>query len=58
MVLFDRGVYVKHMENILKDNSKCETFDVKTKTLNFQVNHEKPVNEILKSLKSTGSLSD
>ena len=58
MVLVDRGVYVKHMENILKDNTKCEKFDVKTRTLNFQVNHQKPINEILKSLKSTGSLSD
>ena len=36
------------MKNILKDNT----------TLNFQVNHEKCVNEILKKLKSAGSLSD
>ena len=36
------------MKNILKDNTK----------LNFQVNHEKCVNEILKKLKSAGSLSD
>ena len=58
MVLVDRDVYVKHMENILKDNTKFEKVDVKTRTLNFQVNHEKRINEILKSLKSTGSLSD
>ena len=31
---------------------------IKSRTLNFQVNHEKRNNEILKSLKSTGSLSD
>ena len=46
------------MENILKDNTKFEKVDVKTRTLNFQVNHEKRINEISKSLKSAGSLSD
>ena len=46
------------MENILKDNTKFERVDVKTTTLNFQVNHEKRINEILRNLKSTGSLSD
>ena len=50
-------VYVKHMENILKDNAKLEKVDIKTRTLNFQVNHEKLINEILKRLKSSGSLS-
>ena len=40
MVLVDRDVYVKHMENSLKDNTKFEKVDVKTRTLNFQVNHE------------------
>ena len=51
-------VYVKHMENILKDNAKLEKVDIKTRTLNFQVNHEKLISEILKRLKSLGSLSD
>ena len=32
---------VKDMENILKDKTKFEKSDVKTRTLNFQVNHEK-----------------
>ena len=58
MVLVDRDVYVKHMENILKDNTKFKKVDVKTRTLNFQVNHKKRINEILKSLKSTCSISD
>ena len=58
VVLVDRGVYVKHMENIVKDNTKFEKVDVKTRTLNFQVNHEKRIIGILKSLKSSGSLSD
>ena len=46
------------MENILKDKTKFEKVDIKTSTLNFQVNHEKCINEILKSLKSSGSLTD
>ena len=58
MVLVDRDVYVKHMENILKDNTKFEKVDIKTRTLNFQVNHEKRINKILKRLNSSGSLSD
>ena len=44
--------------NILKDNSKFEKVDIKSRTLNFQINHEKRINEILKRLKSSGSLSD
>ena len=58
VVLVDRDVYVKHIENILKDNTKFEKVGIKTRTLNFQVNHKKRANEILKSLKYSGSLSD
>ena len=58
MVLVNRDVYVKHMENILKDKTKFDKVDIKTRTLNFQVNHEKRINEILKRLKPSGSLSD
>ena len=58
VVLVDRDVYTKHMENILKDNTKFEKVHIKTRTLNFQVNHEKRINEILKSLKSSVSLID
>ena len=45
------------MENILKDQSKFEKVKIKTKILNFQVNHKKRINEYLKSLKNPGSLS-
>ena len=47
VVLFDRDVYVNQMENILKDNTKFEKVDKKTRTLNFQINHEKRNNQIL-----------
>ena len=58
VVLVDRDVYVKHMENILKDNTKFKKVDIKARTLNFQVDHEKRINEILPRLKSSGSLSE
>ena len=58
MALVDRFVYVNHMENFLKDKIKFEKVDLKARTLNFQVNHEKRVNETLKSLKSAGSHND
>ena len=46
------------MENILQDNTNFEKVDVKTRAQNFQVNQEKRINEILKSLKSTASHSE
>ena len=52
MILVDKDVYVNHMENNLKDNTKLEKVNVKTRTLNFQVYHEKRINEILNCLKS------
>lgn len=45
------------MEIIFKDNSKFEKIDKNTRTSTFQVNHEKRINEILKSLISAGTLS-
>ena len=58
MVLVHRDVYVNRMENILEDNIKLEKLDTKTRTLNFQVSYEKRINEILKNLKSAGSLTN
>ena len=57
VVLVDQDVYVKYMENILKDQSKFEKVKIKKRILNFQVNHEKRINEYLKSLKNSGSLN-
>ena len=57
VVLIDKDVYVNYMENILKDQSKFKKVKIKTRILNFQVNHEKRINEYLKSLKNSGSLS-
>ena len=46
MFLVDRDVYVKDMENILKGNTKFEKVYINTRTLNFQFNWEKHINEI------------
>ena len=46
------------MENILKDQTKFEKVTIKTRILNFQVNHEKNINDFLKNLKNSDSLSD
>lgn len=45
------------MEIIFKDNTKFEKIDKNTRTSTFQVNHEKRINEILKSLISADTLS-
>ena len=58
VVLVDSDVYVNHMKNIVKENTKFEKVDIKTRTLNFQINHEKHINEILNSLKPACSLTD
>ena len=58
MVLVDSEVYVNHIENTLKENTKFEKVYIKTRILNFQDNHEKCINEILRSLKSAGSVSN
>ena len=57
VVLVDKDVYVNYMENILKGQSKFEKVKIKTRILNFQVNHEKRINQYLKSLKNSGSLN-
>ena len=54
VVLVDRDVYVKHVENILKDNTKFEKVALETRTFNELGR----INEILKSLISPGSVSD
>ena len=57
VVSVNSNVYVNHVEIIFKDNTKFEKVEKKTRTSTFQVNHEKRINEILKSLISAGTLS-
>ena len=57
VVILDKGVYIKHMESLLSNKDRFEKVDTKRGLLNFTVNHEKPINEYLKSLKSSRSVS-
>ena len=45
------------MESLLINKAKFEKVNTKKGLLNFSVNHEKRINEYLKSLKSSGVLS-
>ena len=51
VVLVDSDVYASYIENTLKDQTKFEKVKIKTRILNFQVNHEKCINEYLKQFK-------
>ena len=50
--IFDKDVYIKHMELLLSDKAKFEKVHTKKGLLNFTVNHEKRIKEYLKPLKS------
>ena len=50
VVILDKDVYIKHMESLLSDRAKFEKVHIKKGLLNFTVNHEKRINEYLKSL--------
>ena len=56
-IILDKDVHIKHMESLLINNAKFEKVNTKKGLLNFSVNHEKRINEYLKSLKSSGVLS-
>ena len=57
VVVLDEDIYIKHMESLLSNKAKFEKVATKKGLLNFTVNHEKRINEYLKSLKSSGGLS-
>ena len=57
VVIVEKDVYVRHMETILSDLNKFEKVIIKKGILNFSINHEKNINNYLKSLEKSGSLS-
>ena len=56
VVIPDKDAYIKHMESLLSNKAKFEKVDTKKGLLSFAVNHEKRMNEYLKSLKSSGAV--
>ena len=57
VVIVQKDVYVRHIETILNNLHKFEKLNVKKGILNFSINHEKRINNYLKSLEKSGSLS-
>ena len=59
VVIVEKDVYVRHMETILNkfDFNKFEKVSIKKGILNFSINHEKNINNYLKRLEKSGSLS-
>ena len=57
IVIVEKDVYVRHMETILSDLSKFEKGSIKKGILNFSINHKKNINNYLKRLEKSGSLS-
>ena len=50
VVLVEKNVYIKHIEKILDDATKFEKVKIKKGILNFSINHERGINDYLKSL--------
>ena len=56
-VLFEKTVYIRHIETILDDAAKFEKVKIKKEILNFSINHERRLNNYLKSLEKSGILT-
>ena len=57
VVIVEKDVYLRHMETIISDHNKFEKVSIKKGILNFSINHEKNINNYLKRLEKSGTLS-
>ena len=57
VVLVEKDVYIRHIEKILDDATKFEKVEIKKGILNFSVNLERRINDYLKGLEKSGSLT-
>ena len=57
VVIVEKDVYVRYMEMILSDLNKFEKVNIKKAILNFSINREKNINNYLKRLEKSVSLS-
>ena len=57
VALVEKDVYIRHIEKILDDATKFEKVKIKKGILNFSINHERRINDYLKSLEKSGSLT-
>ena len=52
-----KTINLRHMETSFSDLNKFEKVSIKKGILNFSINHEKNINNYLKRLEKSGSLS-
>ena len=57
VVIVEKDVYLRHMETIISNHNKLEKISIKKGILNFSINHEKNINNYLKGLEKSGTLS-
>ena len=57
VALVDKDVYIRCIEKILDDAAKFQNVKIKKEILHFSINHERRINDYLKSLEKSGSLT-
>ena len=57
VVIVEKDIYLRHMETIVNDHNKFEKVNIKKGISNFSINHEKNINNYLKRLETSGTLS-
>ena len=57
VALVEKDGYIRHIEKILDDATKFEKVKIKKGILNFSINHERRINDYLKSLEKSSSLT-
>ena len=57
VVLVEKDVYIRHIEKILDDATKFKQVKIKKEILDFSINHERRINNYLKSLEKSDSLT-
>ena len=57
VVLVEKDVYIRHTEENLDDATKFEKVKIKKGILNFSINHKRRINDYLKSLEKSGSMT-
>ena len=57
VIIVEKDVYLRHMETVISDHNKFEKVSIKKGILNCSINHEKNINNYLKRLEKSGTLS-
>ena len=57
VVLVEKDVYIRYIEKILDDATKIKQVKIKKEILDFSSNHERRINNYLKSLEKSDSLT-